>query len=705
MKNGQISIVSKIAAGVAAIISFALVLVLTLQTGVGSAFASTWDYRDGQDAPTPNSECKDFNNLDPAKCLNQSVPGSGLLGTPASKVVELSEEQKRVGALSVGDIPDHYFFNEEHPDWVTPVMDQDRWGTCWAFGTAAAIEGAIQKADNKSLNGKHVSTDNIVKGTFNEDTLTFAEPLTSDEGYQNGGSVRYVRLATMKGYGIDEEERFPYLSWKDEFGKDYPDWLVDYMATFKKPLPPQPFIGSYYETVSREEPVEYDYDHQAEWLIANAALEDSKYTNDEDGWWDYDDDWQQYLIDNKAWTKTKNDYVDDDAETVAKHHTDITLDELKSHHKYEVTDVYDFPTPYDRENFKYKFALYRNSPYYDKDGFPAFSEFSMDFSEDRLKAIKADIADGNILAMEYRAADMNNNGSGALDQYWNNATDAQYIPLDSLFQNKLADHVTAIVGYDDNYSADNFAVKPPHNGAFLVKNSWTSKTMNHTTDKDDGYFWLSYYDVSISSVAHFNARTTDFDKLEILDNSGYMPTDDFDAPSDQVSIANVFTAEKAESVKGIQYSTSHVGQTVSISLYKNVDPTSTLGPKSGVLVPIGAAGETSITIPTPYSGMHTAQLPVPATIAAGDHYAAVITITDDSEADGVTTFGSETDDADATSGTDRNVSLAYGESFISINGNDYYDWKSYQGARYSLYKENPFVAKGNFVIRADVDFI
>ncbi|MDR0846092.1 MAG: C1 family peptidase [Lactobacillales bacterium] len=49
-------------------------------------------------------------------------------------------------------------------------------------------------------------------------------------------------------------------------------------------------------------------------------------------------------------------------------------------------------------------------------------------------------------------------------------------------------HIVSIVGYDDNYSKDNFneAVRPANDGAFLVKNSWG------TGVHDNGYFWLSY---------------------------------------------------------------------------------------------------------------------------------------------------------------------------------------------------------------------
>ncbi|WP_409199671.1 C1 family peptidase [Methanobrevibacter sp. DSM 116169] len=49
-------------------------------------------------------------------------------------------------------------------------------------------------------------------------------------------------------------------------------------------------------------------------------------------------------------------------------------------------------------------------------------------------------------------------------------------------------HAVTVVGWDDNYSKDNFAITPPGDGAFIIKNSYG------TDMGDKGYYYVSYYD-------------------------------------------------------------------------------------------------------------------------------------------------------------------------------------------------------------------
>ena len=73
--------------------------------------------------------------------------------------------------------------------------------------------------------------------------------------------------------------------------------------------------------------------------------------------------------------------------------------------------------------------------------------------------------------------------------YLNAETSAQYNN-----NTEGADHGVALVGWDDSYSASNFLITPPGDGAWIIKNSWGA--MNG----DGGYYYISYYDVNFATT-------------------------------------------------------------------------------------------------------------------------------------------------------------------------------------------------------------
>ena len=77
---------------------------------------------------------------------------------------------------------------------------------------------------------------------------------------------------------------------------------------------------------------------------------------------------------------------------------------------------------------------------------------------------------------------------GAVDTgvYW----DKNYVSSKAAYYNpssRRGSHAVTIIGWDDNYSRENFSpIKPAGNGAWLVQNSWGTEW------GDNGYFWMSY---------------------------------------------------------------------------------------------------------------------------------------------------------------------------------------------------------------------
>ena len=126
-------------------------------------------------------------------------------------------------------------------------------------------------------------------------------------------------------------------------------------------------------------------------------------------------------------------------------------------------------------------------------------------------------------------------------------------------------HAVTIVGWDDNFSKDNFhpdaGVK--NDGAWLCKNSWGEFWGN------DGYFWVSYESFAYE-FGQFEMQDKDsFDTIHQHQTSSeqYMfGGDDVENPQ-YFSSANVFTATTAEQLKQICY-TNAVDSNVNVKIYE-----------------------------------------------------------------------------------------------------------------------------------------
>lgn len=111
---------------------------------------------------------------------------------------------------------------------------------------------------------------------------------------------------------------------------------------------------------------------------------------------------------------------------------------------------------------------------------------------------------------------------------------------------KDANHSVAVVGWDDNFSTNNFKTPPLANGAFIIRNSWGASW------GEGGYFYLSYYDTSLCRDGNIAwARLSDgsdYGHVYQLDPYGYVMSYGTDIPSDTAFGANVFTARADETL-------------------------------------------------------------------------------------------------------------------------------------------------------------
>lgn len=108
-----------------------------------------------------------------------------------------------------------------------------------------------------------------------------------------------------------------------------------------------------------------------------------------------------------------------------------------------------------------------------------------------------------------------------------------------------SNHAVAIVGWDDDYSLNNFYYKPAGNGAWIVKNSWGDSW------GEDGYFYVSYYDTQFAKVGvpDYNYVFVLNDTVKYDKNYQYDPigrTDYFLTGENTIWVENIFNSTDNE---------------------------------------------------------------------------------------------------------------------------------------------------------------
>ncbi len=147
------------------------------------------------------------------------------------------------------------------------------------------------------------------------------------------------------------------------------------------------------------------------------------------------------------------------------------------------------------------------------------------------------------------------------DLYFNDSTDAYHYPYSFSSQN----HGVAIVGWNDNYSRNNFTNVPPADGAFIIKNSWGPDF------GDQGFFHISYYD---TRVAEYNAVFTaesaqNYDTVYQYDPLGWVSN--FGTNSTTGWGANIFRSNLSETLSAVSFYATDENTSYDLYIYKNPD--------------------------------------------------------------------------------------------------------------------------------------
>ncbi|WOC32203.1 MULTISPECIES: C1 family peptidase [Caproicibacterium] len=197
------------------------------------------------------------------------------------------------------------------------------------------------------------------------------------------------------------------------------------------------------------------------------------------------------------------------------------------------------------------------------------------YSSEARTAVKQAIMQQGAVSVGYHAPE----DTAEQNRFYGEDTNGYYCNDKKLY---YANHEVTLVGWDDNYAKENFVSTPQGDGAWLVKNSWGSSATWTSGKSDeggvgsDGYFYLSYYDLSLSEPTSFEMENTAYKGTQTAHT--YSQIYQYDgaglgasvwSSDEPVQFANVFTAREDTQLQAVSVQAARANATATIDIYVN----------------------------------------------------------------------------------------------------------------------------------------
>lgn len=251
-----------------------------------------------------------------------------------------------------------------------------------------------------------------------------------------------------------------------------------------------------------------------------------------------------------------------------------------------------------------------------------------------VSGIKQAVWDGNAVTIDF------------YNRGYNASTNSVYNTGDTI------NHEAVIVGWDDNKITGAGYSMP---GAFLLKNTYG------TSYGENGFFWLSYYDCSMTRPYIFVFEDTVSGEHEYTKQYSYDPTGYRNwilSGGSATPYANVFTAQDYESIGAA-------------GIYLPAGASYTVTLVTGITDGTPNTGKTAATVSGSVSslGFYTVRFPSPVRVRKGEQFAIVAK----SIADGTGYCFFEGAPYTYTNGLTKNTVYGKGETYISLKGGSFTD--------------------------------